>query len=221
MIHMSAAIGYHYPQTRIGIMRIAAISKPDDTKALEEKKRQLEGSLRQQYADRELRRGLPAVGHYIRYYKQFGKQYHVLMQLDSLVDKGRNIPTREPLVEAMFMAELKNQLLTAGHDAKRLNGVLSVELSGGEEAYQLLSGKQQQLKAGDILMRDESAVIGSILYGPDHRTRITATTRDCLFVVYAPYDIGETAIQEHFADIAAYVELFSPGAQVKEQKICG
>ena len=53
---------------------------------------------------------------YDTYYKRFKKTYHVQLQLESIVFKGKSIPSVAALVEAMFMAEIKNMLLTAGHD---------------------------------------------------------------------------------------------------------
>ncbi len=57
---------------------------------------------------------------YVEYYRKFGYSYHVLQQLESVV-KGREIPGVIPLVTAMFMAELKNMILTVGHDLSNWN----------------------------------------------------------------------------------------------------
>ncbi len=59
---------------------------------------------------------LPA---YASYYRAFDKTYHVLGQLKSVAVKGKAIPSVAALVEAMFIAELHNGLLTAGHDLAR------------------------------------------------------------------------------------------------------
>jgi hypothetical protein len=53
---------------------------------------------------------------YNNYYKKFKKTYHVLLQLESIVFKNKSIHKVASLVEVMFIAELKNLLLTAGHD---------------------------------------------------------------------------------------------------------
>jgi hypothetical protein len=47
---------------------------------------------------------------YHDYYKRFKKTYHILLQLESIVFKNKSIPKVSSLVEAMFMAELKNLL---------------------------------------------------------------------------------------------------------------
>jgi DNA/RNA-binding domain of Phe-tRNA-synthetase-like protein len=63
---------------------------------------------------------------------------------------------------------------------------LRLDVARGGEAYTLLNGKGETLKAGDIFMADAEGVTSSILYGPDARTRITPATRNALFIVYAP-----------------------------------
>ena len=60
--------------------------------------------------------------------------------------KGKSLPNVAALVEAMFVAELKNMLLTAGHDADKLDGDLTLDIANGAETYQLMSGVDQTLK---------------------------------------------------------------------------
>jgi hypothetical protein len=45
---------------------------------------------------------------YVDYYRRHGKTYHVKAQRESIALKGKPIPARAALVEAMFMAELKS-----------------------------------------------------------------------------------------------------------------
>lgn len=57
---------------------------------------------------------------YRAFYKAFGQTYHVQLQLESVVHKGKSLPSVSLLVDANFMAELKTLVLTTGHDADRL-----------------------------------------------------------------------------------------------------
>ena len=143
----------------------------------------------------------------------------MLAQLASIAFKRKAIPSVAALVEAMFMAEVKNCLLTAGHDLDRLQLPLTVGLAGGEESYTLLRGQPQGLKAGDMFMADRAGVISSILYGPDERTQITAATHNVLFAVYAPAGVDVQAVQDHLRDIRDYVLLVAPAAQVKALEV--
>ncbi|MHC1781296.1 MAG: phenylalanine--tRNA ligase beta subunit-related protein [Anaerolineaceae bacterium] len=185
--------------------------------ALEERRLELEARLREQFEGKTRAdiAALPGIQAYSQYYRRFDKSYVVQLQLESIVFKGKSIPSISGLVEAMFMAEIKNQLLTAGHDADKLNLPVTLNSAAGNEEYTLLRGTSQALKAGDMFMSDREGVISSIIYGPDQRTQISPATRRALFAVYAPAGVGENALRSHLADIVTYVRVFSPEAQVE------
>jgi DNA/RNA-binding domain of Phe-tRNA-synthetase-like protein len=196
-------------------MREAA--NPDHHEALEKKKTALENELRARYAgyDRAALKSTSPVDAYTSYYKRFKKTYHVLLQLESVVQKGKSIPRVAALVEAMFMAELDNLLLTAGHDLDKIDLPVTIDVAGGGENYTNLTGKPQTLKPDDMMMKDGSGVICSVIYGSDDRTIITSSTRQVMFVVYAPPGIGEMAVQKHLNDIRENVTLIAPQAEVQ------
>jgi DNA/RNA-binding domain of Phe-tRNA-synthetase-like protein len=97
---------------------------------------------------------------------------------------------------------------------------VSVGVGRGDERYTTLNGRDQALKAGDMLMRDAEGIISSVLYGPDRRSRIMPGTTAVLFAVYAPAGIGETAVREHLEDIRAGVLLIAPEARTEALALC-
>jgi DNA/RNA-binding domain of Phe-tRNA-synthetase-like protein len=203
-----------FPAAHAGFLALEAVLNPAQYPALEQAKRELEQSLRARWAGHD-RKGLetePVLAAYAAYYRAFQKSYHVRAQLESVAFKGKPLPTVATLVEAMFMAELKNGLLTAGHDLDRLSLPVAVDVSDGTEAYTVLRGQAQVLKGGDMFMADRDGVISSILYGPDQRTAISARTTRVLFTVYAPAGIEASQVEAHLGDIADFVRLVSPGA---------
>ena len=137
----------------------------------------------------------------------------MLIQLESVALKSKSIPSVAALVEAMFMAELKNMLLTAGHDFSRIVQPLTLDLSAEGETYHGIRGKTESCKAGDMVIRDGEGIISSVLYGPDARTRIIAETDAVLFTVYAPEGVNGEAVHAHLLDIEEYVRLASPHAK--------
>ena len=202
-------------------MREAA--NPAQHSELEKRKVELEQQLRAQFAgqDRAALSGHPILQAYNTYYKQFKKSYHVQLQLESIAWKGKSIPSVAALVESMFMAEVKNMLLTAGHDLDVLQLPLMLDVSNGTETYTLMRGDEQTLKPGDMFIRDQSGIISSIIYGPDQRTQITASTRNVVYTVYAPVGIDAAAVEKHLYDIRDNVLLFSPQAQVELLQVFG
>ena len=155
---------------------------------------------------------------YVSYYKKYGYTYHVLPQLESVL-KGRPIPDGLPAVAAMFMAELKNMVLTAAHDMDAFSPPLRIGVSTGEETFKTMGGRVVTSVSGDFMLSDGEGVVGSILRGPDRRTAVTESTRRVLYAVYAPAGIGEETLYSHMSDIESYVGLASGRAAVSVRQI--
>ncbi|MGE5486032.1 MAG: phenylalanine--tRNA ligase beta subunit-related protein [Ignavibacteriales bacterium] len=219
MLNVSEAWRTAYPGACAGILLVENIENPDHHAVLDRRKSELEESLRSQFKDRGSIANLPAVRAYDAYYKRFNKTYPVQLQLESVALKGKTIPRVAALVEAMFMAELKNTLLTAGHDFREISLPLTLDISRGTERYTRLNGQEHALKERDMMMTDARGVISCVVYGPDQRTQITPSTRQALFVVYAPAGIGEDRVRAHLADILANVRVVCPDAQVRAEEV--
>jgi DNA/RNA-binding domain of Phe-tRNA-synthetase-like protein len=214
MLNLSESLKNEYPGGLIGAVQFKNASNTEPSQSLGKMKEELEHTLRNHYGG--LNRtdlGLTEpIKTYVDYYKRFRKTYHVLLQLESVVFKNKSIPNVSPLVTAMFMAELKNQYLTAGHDLEMINLPIRVELSQGSERYTLLNGQEKELIQGDMMMADGNRIISSIVYGPDHLTQIKKNTTNVLYVVYAPPGIKEDLLGHHLQDINQYVKAASPDA---------
>ncbi|HLO27732.1 MAG TPA: phenylalanine--tRNA ligase beta subunit-related protein [Anaerolineales bacterium] len=206
-----------YPEAHAGVLVIRSVSNPAHDPALESQKAALEEELRAQFSgqDRAMIASQPVLQAYAEYYRRFKKTYHIQLQLESIVLKGKSIPSVAALVEAMFMAEMQDMLLTAGHDLDVLRLPLTLDVATGTEQYTLLRGEAQTLKPGDMLIRDQTGVISSIVYGPDQRTQISPDTHNAVFTVYAPPGVGEQAVQAHLQRIQENVLIFAPQAEVE------
>jgi DNA/RNA-binding domain of Phe-tRNA-synthetase-like protein len=199
------------------------VINPAQHPELDKRKTELEAELRSRFSgqDRAAMSSQPVLRAYNNYYRQFKKSYHVQLQLESIVWKGKSIPSVSALVEAMFMAEMKNMLLTAGHDLDIVQLPLTLNVSMGTESYILMRGDVQVLKTGDMMISDQVGIISDVIYGPDRRTQITADTRNVIFTVYAPEGIDQQAVAEHLQDIRDFILIFAPQAQVEVLKVYG
>lgn len=210
-----------YPGAHVGVLVIRGVSNPAHHADLEKRKMGLEQQLRSQFSgqDRAMIASHPILEAYGEYYRRFRKTYHIQLQLESIVLKGKSIPSVAALVESMFMAEMQDMLLTAGHDLDRLHLPLRLDVATGNETYTLLRGEQRVLKPGDMMISDQEGVISSILYGPDQRTQITPHTSNVIFTVYAPPRIGEDSVLEHLQHIQENVMVFAPQAGVESLNV--
>jgi DNA/RNA-binding domain of Phe-tRNA-synthetase-like protein len=205
-----------FPGAHVGVLALDGVANPERHPAIEARKQALTERLRARFAgqDRRAIEALPALRAYSAYLKPFKKTYHVQLQLESVALKGKPIPSVAALVECMFMAELEDLLLTAGHDVDTLRLPLALDAATGAESYTLMRGEPQQTKAGDMCIADREGVISSIVYGPDKRTRITPATRNAIFTIYAPAGVGAEAVRAHMEAIKAHVAAVSPDARV-------
>jgi DNA/RNA-binding domain of Phe-tRNA-synthetase-like protein len=112
-------------------------------------------------------------------------------------------------------------LLTAGHDLDMLQLPITLDVAQGDERYVLLRGQEQELKAGDMFIRDGVGVISSIVYGPDQRTSIHAQIHHAIFTVYAPTGISEDTVLHHLHDLRENVLFVAPHAQVEMLHVFG
>jgi DNA/RNA-binding domain of Phe-tRNA-synthetase-like protein len=73
----------------------------------------------------------------------------------------------------------------------------------------------------DMFIADAEGIISTVVYCPDHRTRITSKTNRAFFTVYAPPGIGEKAVDDHLRDIQTNVLLITPEAEVEFMEVYG
>ena len=211
-----------YPGALIGVLVMRGAHNPPASAELERLREKVELDLKDRYAagGKEALKTDPVMAAYESYYKRFRKTYHVVLQVESVVWKGKRIPSISALVQAMFMAELKNGLLTAGHDMGRVSPPVLVDVGSGSEGYVTMSGEERAPKDGDMMIRDSKGIISSIIYGPDRRTAISSDTKDPLFTVYAPAGIGIDRVRSHLEDIRSFVQVVAPGAVTEALETC-
>jgi DNA/RNA-binding domain of Phe-tRNA-synthetase-like protein len=217
MFKVTTAWKSAFPDAHAGVLAMREVSNPAQSPELEKRKEEIEEQLRAQFSglDRAAVSSHPILLAYNNHYKRFKKSYHVQLQVESIAWKGKSIPSVSALVEAMFMAEVKNMLLTAGHDLDILSLPLTLDVSRGTENYTLMRGEEQILKPGDMMISDQAGVISNVIYGPDRRTQITSNTRNVVFTVYAPQGIDRQAVEAHLKDMRDYILIFAPQAQVE------
>ena len=199
-----------YPDGLIGVLEVAQVENRAASAALEARKRLVEQGLREKYKGQGRTElvAAPVLGDYVRYYKRFDKTYHVLLQLESVALKGKSLPAVSPLVDANFTAELETLVLTAGHDAAKLQSPLLIDVSRAGETMTQMNGATKSLPAGDMVMRDAGGISCSILYGQDNRSPISAATTHALFVAYAPPGVSAEAVRGQLEAILANIRMF-------------
>lgn len=212
MLTLSNDLKKLYPNAKFGVLIMKDVIIQPNYSAFNNIKKAVINQLinsHQNYERKEFTQSEPAC-FYKNYYKKFKKTYPVLLELESVIVKLKPLPSAPPLVEAMFLGELKNFLLTAGHDLDKINFPVKLALANGTESFTGISEREQLLTKDDMLLSDGTGIISSILNGPDYRTRITKETKNVLFFIYTPEGISDDIIRNHLYDIQSYVLAFAP-----------
>jgi DNA/RNA-binding domain of Phe-tRNA-synthetase-like protein len=210
-----------HPGASVGLIALRGVTNPTSNDKLHDLASALESDVRSRLgtADRETIRAIPPLPAYAAYYKRWGQRYHVAMQLESVAQKGKSLPRVAALVEAMFIAELRNLLLTAGHDLDALE--LPVRLTvGSGESYVAPNGQEMTVKAGDMAIVDSRGrVLSAIITGPSGVARIGPETTAALFYTYAPPGVDSGLVDAHLDEIEQNVRLISPETAVVAREI--
>jgi DNA/RNA-binding domain of Phe-tRNA-synthetase-like protein len=210
-----------HPGAVFGILELSGVDNTLPAPKLDDRKRETESLLRARYQgfSRQDFVSLPIMAAYQRYYKRFAKTYHVLLQLESIVLKGKDLPNVSPLVDSNFTAEVDTLILTAGHDGAKLQGEISLDVSRTGDRITRMNGAPKDMEAGDMVMRDSSGVVCSLIYGQDNVSPITAATRHVLYVAYAPVGVPTDAVESQLRRIEENIRLFCPAAKVEGHQL--
>ncbi len=192
-----------YPRAIFGGLMAENLPSSKKHPSLEQAKRDLEGEIREDYPDVDQDE---VIRSYDTYYKKWGKTYPIEFQVKT-IKGGRNFPQVSALVDSMFLAELRNRVLTSGHDQDKIQSNLRFDLSDEGETYLKLNGKKQELPKSDIVLRDQDDILASVLYGPARKTSISAETTNPLYFAWCPYKLSESTVENHLMEIVRNLEL--------------
>jgi DNA/RNA-binding domain of Phe-tRNA-synthetase-like protein len=220
-ISETAAWKAAHPGAAIGLLELSRVTNTGPSPQLEDRKREAEARLRAAYRGfaRQDFLALPVIAAYERYYRRFKKTYHVQLQLESIVLKGKNLPAISPLVDSNFIAEVQTLVLTAGHDAARLQGSVHIDVSNEGDPITQMNGSTKPMHAGDMIMRDADGVCCSIIYGQDNRSPISSETDRVLYVAYAPGGVPAESVADQLRKIEENVRLFCPRAVTEQLRV--
>ena len=92
MLAIAATADWHetHKGGAIGLLEVSDVDNSGPSAELDAQKAQTVARLRERYADfvRADFRALPVMADYVRYYKRFKKTYHVLQQVESIVQRA-------------------------------------------------------------------------------------------------------------------------------------
>ncbi len=214
---MTPAFHKAFPDGVFGALIARGCPNRPRAAAIDADRQMVETRLRERFPEHTID-GTALATAYAGYFRRFGSRYPVVHQAKTIIG-GRPIASGSALVEVMFTAELDSLVLTSGHELTSLEDPLHVDVARQGDTYMKLSGKQQALRAGDMVVRDAAGIIASVLYGPDHRTQIRDDTTAALFGAWCPQGIAPSTVEGHLLILAALLRREWPEAAVEAPQI--
>lgn len=219
MLTIGDSVHALYPGAKMGILAVKDVS--DSGIMADEEVDKFLNYLKRKYAhlERQELKELNPISAYVAYYKKFGANYHLLAQLESMLKGKKTANFDSGLLQAMFLSEMDDMLLTAGHDLNKLHLPLKLKVASGAETYQSISGKEVSIVEGDLMLTDSNGPISSILKGPDFPSRITLTTSEVLFSVYVPAGIDEVYIEDSLQKLEKRIRAIAPSSRTESRSV--
>lgn len=214
-------VSRRHPGTIFGLMAVTGLDTAPDPEAWNGMKEEETAAFRAAWPAYERKSAVmrQPLCSYAGYYRQFKKTYPVLLQMESILVKGRDIQAGSLPVETMFTAEVKHGLLVAGHDSARVSGRYTLNLARGGESFTMVAGQPRTLKADDIFMADGDRILSSVLEGQEYDSRLTGSSAGALYCVYGVGGVTAERISGFFLDLARYLKAAYPRAVAGEQRI--
>jgi DNA/RNA-binding domain of Phe-tRNA-synthetase-like protein len=216
-IELTSDFSNTFPEGAFGALIARNCPNRPRAEALGPVQRAVEGRLRERFPGNTVDSD-PVARAYAGYFRRYGARYPVVHQARTVIG-GRAIESPSALVAAMFTAEVDSLVLTSGHDLEALAGPLRVDVARAGDVYTKLSGKEQALKPGDMIVRDSVGIIACVLYGPDLRTRLQAETRAALFGAWCPLGLEAGVVEAHLGTLADLLRREWPGATVEGPRV--
>ncbi len=216
-IDVTPAFRVTFPGGIFGALIVRGCPNRPRPSLLQAEQRAVAESLRARFS-RDTIDAHPVARAYAGYFKRYGTRYPVVHQAKTILS-GRPIESPSALVEAMFIAEVDSLVLTSGHDLDVLVGSLRVDVARDGDVYTKISGKEQALKPGDMIVRDAEGIIASVLYGPDLRTRLRPESTAALFGAWAPVGLSVAPMEAHLETLGRLLRREWPEAVVEPPRM--
>ena len=110
---ISDSVNHNYPGAKIGILALGVSTWKESSQEMTKITEEVILNLKETYLEPGMLKTNKVIEAYTMYYKKFKKTYHVIPQLESVIFNDKKIKMGNPLLHAVFTAELKNMLLTA------------------------------------------------------------------------------------------------------------
>jgi DNA/RNA-binding domain of Phe-tRNA-synthetase-like protein len=205
----SPAYEARYPGVAFGLTLVSDCRPLSDSAGFDHYKRNLLRRMRK-------RETLAGISRRIDIYDQFFQSFDFECPLPAHLKRTVNsgFPRYNLMVDAHFMAEMCAGILVAVTDFDRVEGALTLDTARAGEECAGMGGRLFIVKEGEIVLRDEKAIICVLCQGADEKTKVKHDTRNVLFYSFAVPGIDGACLKEGLA-VAAQTMVEFGGGNIK------
>ncbi|MBW1720459.1 MAG: hypothetical protein JRH13_03595 [Deltaproteobacteria bacterium] len=207
-LHLSVSEAYRkrYPGVPFGWSMIRGCRNHPNPPGFDAYKRRL---LRRMRKRETLARITERIEAYDRFFRGFGYECPLPKHLKRTIHSG--FPRYDLFVDAHIMAEMCAGILVAVTDLDRFEGRLTLDVAGEGEVSEGMGGREFQTKEGEIVLRDEKAIVCVLCQGADEKTRVRSETENVLFYAFGIPGIGTDHLRYGLGVAAEAVNEFGGG----------
>jgi DNA/RNA-binding domain of Phe-tRNA-synthetase-like protein len=179
-----------YPDVAFGLTLITGCTNHFNPYGFDQHKRKLLRKMRKRETLADI---TERVEIYDRFFQSFGYPCPLPKHLKRTVNSGFH--RYNIMVDTHFMAEMCAGILVAVTDFDCFDGALTLDLAESGETCLGMGGRDMVMKAGEIVLRDESDIVCVLCQGADEKTRVSEDTTNVLYYAYAVPDIDREYIE--------------------------
>jgi DNA/RNA-binding domain of Phe-tRNA-synthetase-like protein len=146
---------------------------------------------------------------YDEFFQEWGYPCPLPDHLKRTVEMG--FPIVNLYIDAHIIAEMVQGILMAIQDLDRFRGAWTLDLAREGETFQGVSGKAVICKDGEIVLRDEEAIVCSLFQGPDSRTKVDPGSKNMVVYVFTAPGIKENPVSNGLQLVLEILEKFGLG----------
>ena len=205
-LHITDAYRQGFPDLAFGIGTIQSCTYFERSESFKLFKREL---LRKMRRKANLALLEERINLYDQFFKEWGYPCPLPSHLKRTIEMG--FPIVNLYIDAHIIAEMCHGILMAIQDLNRFEGEWKLDLSREGEMFQGVSGKTIRCKEGEIILRDEEAIVCSLFQGPDFKTRVEAVSKDIAVYVFTAPGIQEEQVSDGLQLALEILEKFGYG----------
>lgn len=216
-IEISKAIQEQYPNVRLGVLEATNINNSTFHQEIPEKNTSIANHLISTFDSPQILRQDKRIQIWRDVYREMGykpKKYPSTVEAMAVrVLKGKEIPMINCAVNTYLLTQLAYLIPIGGHDASKVNGQITLDLSPGGEEFNGIGTDVELTDPGEIVYKDDRQILTRRWnYRDCDAAKITKGSKDMVLIMEAPtLEISDENLWEALNHLEKHIQLYCSG----------